>query len=112
MSWYRCRECDEVFGDKASAQRAARLEDGIEPWESVDICPCCHSDDLEELESCALCGGPVKDMGSEFCENCREMIDGAFEYAFDMVDPNGKDRLELIEIMFERAEETKFYGTN
>lgn len=109
---FMCDECDAVFREEDAGSRTSVLEDGVRPWDRVMTCPECGSSELHLLDNCELCGGPVTDGASQFCEDCRDEIDEAFNAAFMMVSSHGKDCISLKTIMFERAEETGFYGSN
>ena len=106
---FMCDECDAIFSEEDAGSRPSVLEDGMRPWDRVMTCPVCGSDELRQLDHCELCGEPNTDALSKFCPDCQSVIDDAFRDAFAKVD-NGQP--DLIRIMFDRAEETGFYGSN
>jgi len=80
-------------------------------WEGdISSCPMCDSEYLIALETCALCGGPVREDGTHFCKTCGEAIDRAFEDAFEKIDWHDKEYADVVRLMFDRAEERDFYG--
>lgn len=110
-TYYRCLDCGRVQSEYELAQRKAVLEDGMAPWEFVDICCDCGSDNLLELNTCELCHGPIVMSSSDFCQECRELIDGAFRDAITQVQSRrGGDYLDVVKLMFDRAEEVDFYS--
>lgn len=48
----KCCKCGEVFDDYEMEQRAEYVAEfwGSPAYQNVDICPFCHSDDLEDYE--------------------------------------------------------------
>ena len=110
-TWIKCYDCGAVFMADHAAHRKATDEDGLPPWETVAICPSCRSDDLTELANCEMCGLPVTSGTSDFCLECRDLIDKAFLSAFETVHgKRGGDYADVIDLMFRRAEETDFYS--
>jgi len=109
--YYCCNDCGLVFPDYEAAHRKALVEDALAPWEFVDVCWECGSDDLTELDNCELCGNPITDNAvSDFCEECRVEIDRAFRCAFDTVHAaHGGEYTKLVRLMIDRAEECEFY---
>ena len=108
-----CEHCGEVLSPDDLIFREPSLEDGLRPWDKVSKCPCCGGEELRELRECVMCGNPVTEEGTEFCEDCRELIDRAFNRAFYEVKGEVEgDYLDVISLMFDRAEEVNWYGSN
>lgn len=79
MRWLVCDDCGEVFNECQASGRAARLEDGTEPWTRILQCPACNSEELQEAVICPLCGKPHAPNGSDFCDGCRNYTDAALK---------------------------------
>lgn len=72
----RCQECGDVF-------REARLKTYDEPSEywgaqvsekwTVETCPSCGSDELEQVKPCPSCGEMVR-MDESFCDECHKEL--------------------------------------
>lgn len=76
---FKCLNCGHIFPADEAAQRPPELEDLCPPWVSVDICPNCKSDELQKLPRCLVCGAPVENEDSDFCEDCGYIIDEGFK---------------------------------
>lgn len=48
----KCCKCGEVFDDYEVEQRSEYVAEfwGAPAYQNVDICPFCHSDDLEDID--------------------------------------------------------------
>lgn len=111
---YKCLDCGHVFPAEDAAQRDAEFGDCCPLWASIDICPECFSDQLQELQRCEICGNPVHDEQSDFCMDCQFIIDAAFQGAIESAARhlNWEDlgnKNDLIRLMFDRAEERHLY---
>ena len=110
VTYFRCYDCGRIQSEHELAHRKAVLEDGMAPWEFVDVCWDCGSDNIMELNNCELCHGPIVMSSSDFCEECRELIDGAFKEAITKVHSRrGGEYMDVVRLMFDRAEEQEFY---
>ena len=62
-NWFYCYDCHEYF------QKDAAPVDAIEMK-----CPECGSDDVTAIETCPICGGPVKNYADDICRDCQNRI--------------------------------------
>lgn len=70
--WLYCRHCGEPFDDHDVVKTKEYLTDDPRDWVLNYECPFCHSDDLEEADSCERCGKvlPIEDLRDGICDDC------------------------------------------
>ena len=68
--FYYCNFCEELIAE----------DDLKRMWDSdghgiieKDVCPNCGYDELEEAETCRICGKPIKPFEA-YCEDCKEKV--------------------------------------
>ena len=65
---YKCCECGEIFENPA---RSPMEEDTGYVEQS---CPCCGSDDYEEVYACPVCGEYTSEYRGTLCKQCHEEL--------------------------------------
>ena len=75
-----CNDCGEIFDERDASYRKAELEDSVEAWQSIMICPCCGSEELEEAGTCERCGEPIPPE-DRYCECCEGDLYGIVDKA-------------------------------
>ena len=83
-NWFKCFECGEYF------------EDPKEKLPEV-LCPVCGSSDTSEVETCKICGGPVKDTVEEICVGCQNKLVKAINYEVTSMFGDGIDLADAID---------------
>lgn len=58
---YRCNDCGADF-EKPKIER--------DDWEEYYVCPRCGSEELDEMQPCAVCGNPAY-LGETLCNACK-----------------------------------------
>ena len=73
---YICNECESLIV-RLSVIRDYHTELESEPYEEYEVCPYCHSDDVEEADYCTECDRPIctatkyiNDKMKALCEEC------------------------------------------
>lgn len=70
---FRCQNCGQMFDSPNCV-----LDFDSEYWGATvhhytSVCPCCGSDEYDEMGKCEVCGEWI-DPGEGLCDNCRELI--------------------------------------
>lgn len=90
MGWVKCYNCGDVLNETELVDRKElhrEIADGDHvPFETFRACPTCGDTDFEELETCEICGGPVKDWNGDICRDC-------FDALIKSIDQCVEDRL-------------------
>ena len=69
---YYCNNCEKIFEE-------TELDAGENYFRMpIYICPNCRSEDLEECDTCELCGEYIEP-DTMFCRDCREEIKTTWE---------------------------------
>lgn len=58
---YRCNDCGADFGNPKIER---------DDWEEYYVCPRCGSEELDEMQPCAVCGNPAY-LGETLCSSCK-----------------------------------------
>lgn len=97
---YKCKKCDEVF----ETPSIKRTRNTVEYWGSIsyedyeeEICPCCGTDDFEEVCECIICGDYHFDdelACNNVCNECAEEYSGNFDIVYKAFD-NPDDKVEI-----------------
>ena len=77
MSIYLCNTCGREFREPVIMRERTGVysPDGIpEEW-TFEGCPFCGSEDIETRERCELCGDRLASKGSDYCNECRTIIE-------------------------------------
>ena len=75
-NWFKCFECGEFFEDPGENLPETR-------------CPECGSFDTADVETCNICGGPIKDTVEDICPDCQNRIIDALQQ--EVEDALGED---------------------
>ena len=77
MSIYLCNTCGREFREPEIAVAATGVvaSDGTPELWTYSVCPSCGSDDIETRERCELCGDRLASKGSDYCNECRTIIE-------------------------------------
>ena len=70
---YICRNCQQMFDSPNAVIDSDSEYWGRRVHHYTSVCPCCGSDDFEELDKCEVCGGWINP-GDELCEVCDGLI--------------------------------------
>lgn len=70
MKWFICDNCATIFNEVEAGGRPATLEDGVEPWTRIMVCPTCGDDNIELADVCPLCGKPHAPTETTYCDGC------------------------------------------
>ena len=96
MMW--CNSCKEPVEAEFHEKK-----NGSRWWE----CPRCGSDDVEEADSCVLCGEPISPYKVEgICDKCDTLIQDDLDSIIDMVRGINEQlsRIDAIDIIQRRLE--------
>ena len=64
--YYYCSFCEEIIPEEALM---AKWDADGHQFYNKDTCPHCGYDELEEAESCKICGAPISPY-DEYCDDC------------------------------------------
>lgn len=89
---YYCTNCKNIINEnEIEVWQEKTLNYGDDPRKCEhEYCPICHAEyTLEEMSSCELCGAEIVPHKT-FCDECSEIIDGAWEVAVQTVKAKAK----------------------
>lgn len=72
---YKCENCGEEFEDPNNVEDFSSEYFGRMVTHYTNVCPCCGSDDFQEMDKCEICEEYIP-AGEVICENCKELVDG------------------------------------
>ena len=74
MGWVKCYNCGDILNETELVDRKElhrEIADGDHvPFETFRACPTCGGTDFGVLDTCEICGGPVKDWNGDICRDC------------------------------------------
>lgn len=70
---YRCSRCGQTFDSPDAVVDFYSEAWGRQVKHYTSVCPCCGSDDFDEMDRCKICGAWISP-GEEICENCHDLV--------------------------------------
>ena len=70
---YICDNCKHIFEEPAEQYDFTSECWGAPVTHSVNVCPNCGSDEIDEMDKCDVCGEYIAP-GEGVCDNCRGLI--------------------------------------
>lgn len=91
-----CDDCKRVFEHPDGVREKVGEYCGQPAYQTVDICPFCHSDSISEAVKCEICGEwkSEDDMGCDVCYACMD----EHKYDFDYCEKLCGDETEAVQI--------------
>jgi len=78
MNWFKCNNCGEYIREDDLKNRV--VNEGNDPpfREYALCCPVCDSEDVEQIDTCPLCGTPFDDVCHYLCADCQKKTKDGF----------------------------------
>lgn len=70
---FQCSKCGTMFDFPEEVTDFYSECWGAPARHTTTVCPCCGSNDFDEMDKCEICGEYIAP-GEELCENCRDLI--------------------------------------
>lgn len=81
---YKCNSCGHIFDEIDATHKEQNIGEywGVLTYESFLCCPKCNGDEIEEVETCIICGEPHVDSEMNYAESgyiCNDCLKTATE---------------------------------
>ena len=91
-----CKDCGSLFENPDHMEENVGEYCGQPAFQTIDICPNCHCDEIDEARMCEICGEWISedDMECDVCYDCMN----EHKYDFDYCEKLCGDETEPVEI--------------
>lgn len=102
---YICNDCGAEFETPKLKRESLGEYWGAPAWEPWGACPNCGSDEIEAEDHCDMCGEDYKPNGRRYCDNCKTIVNEAFQGLINDMAKYSFKREDVIEVLTDLIEE-------
>lgn len=99
-----CLDCHNTFDTPITLSEKMGEYMGVPAWDYYGACPYCHSDQIDTLGKCDICGEEIED--GLICQACAEKVgDMAHEFLNKVQEMANKYGLNFDELLYQTMKE-------